>query len=156
MKRWPLLILAVLLCSAALGRGVGQLLRARQEEAEERELPPHWTTGAPPLRLRVETWDIGTTAPGQEMRRRIGITNATGHSWTLRHLSATCSCATASLSAKVVPPGGATWLEITYRAPQREGPVSGNVMVEFAEPGSAIVQVNLSAMVAGGEKGGRP
>ncbi len=150
MRRWVVVIVAVLLCSAALGSGLGQLLRARQDgKAEEGAVPAHWTTGAPPLRMRVEPWDVGTTPPGKEVRRRIEVVNPTGVPWTLRQLSATCSCATATLSAKEVAPGESAWLEITYRAPEKAGSVAGIVMVEFAEPESPILQVNVSGVVEG-------
>jgi hypothetical protein len=148
MRRW-VIIVVVLLGSAALGSGVGQLLRARHEKAEEGAVPAHWTTQAPPLRMRVEPWDVGTTPPGKEVRHRIEIANPTGSPWTLRQLSATCSCATATLSAKAVAPGESAWLEVTYRAPGKAGSVAGVVMVEFAEPESPILQVNVSGVVEG-------
>ena len=148
MNRRLLLVLALLAAAALLGTGVGQLLRARKVVEEPEEFPAHWTTGAPPIRMRMETWDIGTTAGGKEIRRSIEIANATEEAWTLRQLRATCDCATATLSAKAVPPGRSASLEIVYRAPAKSGPVAGHVMVEFAEPTSPIVQVNLSAIVA--------
>jgi hypothetical protein len=101
------------------------------------------------MRLRTVHWEIGTTPPDKEVRKQIEIRNESNTPWTLRHLNATCACAVAKLTDKSIAPGESATLEITYQAPRRDGKVTGHVMVEFAEPSSPIVQVNLTATVGG-------
>src|SRR5262249_11948669 len=82
-----------------------------------------------------------------EKKRSYEITNTADEPWTLKHLTATCSCASAELSAKTIAPGETARLEVTYRAPRRDGRVGGNIMVEFAERTSPILQLNVQGEV---------
>jgi hypothetical protein len=95
----------------------------------------------------MREWDFGTSTPGKEMTHRFEIANATSDVWTLKHVSSTCTCAVGELPAKTVRPGETTWLTVTYRAPPQDGKTGGTVMVEFAEPTSPILQVNVTGEV---------
>jgi hypothetical protein len=104
-------------------------------------------TGAPDLRLRIVPWHFGTTAPGKEMKHRLEITNSTAEPWTLRHFNPTCSCTVGKLPSNTVKPGETASLEVTYRAPLREGRASARVMIEFAEPTSPVIQLEIHGEV---------
>jgi hypothetical protein len=97
---------------------------------------------------QVETWDFGTSLPGKEMGHRFKITNPGSEPWTLRRVTPSCACTVGKLPSDTVRPGETAWLEVTYRAPPRDGKVSGYVMVEFDEPGP-----ELQLMIAGEVRG---
>jgi hypothetical protein len=98
------------------------------------------------MRPPVE-WDFGTSPPGATTKRFYEITNTADEPWTLKQLRATCSCVEAELSAKTIAPGETARLEVTYRAPRRDGRVGGNIMVEFAERTSPVLQLNIQGEV---------
>jgi hypothetical protein len=96
----------------------------------------------------VDTWDFGTSLPGKEMSHRFEITNPGPEPWKLRDVRPSCTCAVGKLPSKTVRPGETAWLEVTYKAPLRDGKVSGHVMVEFAEPGP-VFQLMIAGEVRG-------
>jgi hypothetical protein len=102
---------------------------------------------APPIRLRVETWDVGISLPGKENHHSVDISNTSTETWTLKRITPTCACATAELSSKTIRPGETAKLEVTYRAPRQDGKVSGHVMVDFTERNSAVIQLNIVGQV---------
>jgi hypothetical protein len=141
---------AVVALCVGLGFGVGRFLWPPAPDVAPgpaAESPPERPLEAPPLRLRMVDWDFGTSPPGAEKKRSYEITNTADEPWTLKHLTATCSCASAELSAKTIAPGETARLEVTYRAPRRDGRVGGNIMVEFAERTSPILQLNVQGEV---------
>jgi hypothetical protein len=109
--------------------------------------PSKYPLAAPPLRLRAETWDLGTTLPSQESTHSLDLPNSSEQTWTLKHITSTCSCATAELSAKTIRPGDTGKLTLRYRAPAQEGTVSGHVLVEFAERNSPVLQLVIEGRV---------
>jgi hypothetical protein len=135
-----------------LGYGVGRYLWPPPPSPDlppgpAGEPPPEHPLAAPPLRYQKVEWDFGTSPPGAEKKRSYEITNTAAETWTLKHLKATCSCASAELPAKTIPPGETARLEITYRAPHQDGKVSGTLMVEFAERTSPIIQMTIQGEV---------
>jgi hypothetical protein len=91
--------------------------------------------------------DFGLTLPGKEPRRRVKIENPTDAPLHVAHVYSGCSCAAGKLLAKTIAPGESTWLEVTFRAPHRDGPASGNVMVDFRETNSPVYQVTVKGHV---------
>jgi hypothetical protein len=110
-------------------------------------LPSKYAAAALPPRLRAETWDLGTTLPSTETIHSLDLPNNSDQTWTLKHLTSSCSCASAELSAKTIRPGETGKLTIRYRAPVQEGKVSGTVLVEFAERNSPVLQLLIEGRV---------
>jgi hypothetical protein len=145
------LVLAGLALGAGLGLGWRYYLRppaGPAPEAGPSEPHPEYPLAAPPPRLRLATWDFGTSLPGKEMRHRFEIANPGPEPWTLLGVTSTCTCTVGELPSKTVRPGETAWLEVTFRAPPRDGKVSGHVMVEFAEPGP-LFQLMIAGEVRG-------
>src|SRR5262249_53355475 len=111
--------------------------------------PSHYPLAAPPMRLRVDRWNFGTASPGREMSHRFKITNSGAEPWQFKHVTPSCSCAVGQLPSKNVKPGETVWLEVTYRAPLRDGRVAGPVRVDWPEPGGRVSQLMIEGKVRG-------
>jgi hypothetical protein len=121
--------------------------QAAGPETAAASLPSKYPLAAPPLRLRAETWDIGATLPSQERTHSLDLANNSDQTWTLKRITSTCSCASAELSAKTIRPGETGKLTLHYRAPAQEGKVLGNLLIEFAERNSPVLQLNVEGRV---------
>ena len=95
--------LAVAVCYG-LWWAPGPTPRATNPEAAA-SLPSKYAAAALPPRLRAETWDLGTTLPSTETIHSLDLPNNSDQTWTLKHLTSSCSCASAELSAKTIRPG---------------------------------------------------
>jgi hypothetical protein len=136
MSRPFIILVAVVLASAALGTGLGRMLRPHPAPAADQQRTDV-PLAAPPLRLRMLEWKVGAIPPSESRTRRFEIANPGPDVWTLRHLHSTCPCATASLTVKAIAAGESAWLEVTYQAPPK-GKAFAHVMVDFAAPGPVI------------------
>jgi hypothetical protein len=81
------------------------------------------------------------------LRHPFEVANPTAEPWRLKHVTSTCSCTTAKLPAGSVGPGETACLEITHRAPLRDGKVADHVVVEFAGPAGPVFQVTVEGEV---------
>ena len=100
-------------------------------------------------RLRTDAWDFGVIAPGTELHHRYTIRNGSTSTWTIKHVTPSCSCTVGEFTARAVKPGQATSLEVTYRAGKQDGTVYEAVLVEFVEPAAPLVNLVLRGEIRG-------
>jgi hypothetical protein len=100
-------------------------------------------------RLRTDTWDFGVISPGTELRHRYTIRNDSPLTWTIKHVTPSCSCTLGEFTARAVKPGQATSLEVAYRAGKHDGAVYEGIMVEFAESAAPFFNLVLRGEIRG-------
>jgi hypothetical protein len=146
VKHRVLIAGTVLALAVGLGFGLRYYLSGPADEPPPAH--PDYPLAAPPLRLRPVTWHFGTAPPGRELRHRFEIANRSDQPWTLQSITSTCACTVGKLPSNTVGPGETAWLEVAYRAPPKDGKVSGHVMVDFAAPGP-VFQLTIEGEVRG-------
>jgi hypothetical protein len=127
--------------------------RAEVKAAPPAPLEPEADNGEPssgaPSRLRIETWDFGVIPPRTELRHRYTIKNGSAATWTIKHVTPSCSCTCGEFSSRALKPSEATSVEVVFRAGDRDGDVYQAIMVEFAETNAPLFQLAMKGEIRG-------
>jgi hypothetical protein len=135
----------------------GLALRQQPRVEAEAELPTRvegeaadgGPTAASNSRLRIETWDFGIIPPRSELRHRYTIKNGSAATWTIKHVTPSCTCTCGEFTSRTIKPSESASLEVVYRAGDRDGDVYQAIMVEFAETNAPFFQLALRGEIRG-------
>lgn len=102
---------------------------------------PHATT------IASLTHDFGRVRALSKVAHDFEIVNDSAVAWTVARTGSGCSCAVASLSRDVVPPGESLRTTVEFRAPARAGLEYRPLEVAFREPEAPLVRLFVQADV---------
>ena len=110
---------------------------------------------APRIRVEPESFDFGKALPGKVLRKEFTIRNFGDAPLAIAGVSTTCGCTAALAAASEVAPGGSTSLRVTFETRSYSGRVERQVLVRSNDPKTPLLEVRVSATVAGTEAKGR-
>lgn len=144
MQQRAILLVVIVGGAGLMGAVLGQVFRPRAPGELKR--PAHWSESAPPMRVQTFDWSAGSHEPGHAVTKSYEIVNDTDVEWTFRHAMPSCTCVSATLSVKKLAPKATAKLDVVFRAPAKQGPANGSIMLEFFEPESQKYQINVGGM----------
>jgi hypothetical protein len=148
-RKWLGLVLALVVCAVA-GTVLGRMLRPAPSAPVEGEVAenPNWPRAAPPVRLRMLSWDAGIVEPGGRRTHRVEISNPGPDVWKMQEMNSECPCVSGRVTPASIQPGESGWLEVALELPRSgeksRGRLATHLMVVFTEPGP-VLQVNIEA-----------
>jgi hypothetical protein len=125
---------------------VGIVENAVAGDMKEPPAPPSTKTGSE-SRVQTVSWDFGILTPGKEKRHRFTIKNESEITWTIKDVSRTCSCTVGEFSSRTIKPSETTFVDVGFRAANRESDVHQSLMVEFVEQKAPLVALVIKGEV---------
>ncbi len=147
-----LLVVATLSGVALIGWGMQSQRRDRASESQAATKSPSKTLTYPRAVVESEPFDLGVMDPGDTRKHKFRIRNEGTADLTLELGSTTCKCTLAEFEKKTIPPGGADFIELEWRAedPQfrfRQGAVINSndpELPQFELMGEGSIRVKLA------------
>ena len=104
----------------------------------------------PDIQFDEEEYDFGVVGTGDERTHVFRFRNEGDEDLIIKNVRSTCGCTTALLTEKVVPPGGAGEIEVTYRAGDTTREERPAIYVRSNDPDEATAIIRVIAMVQAG------
>lgn len=93
------------------------------------------------------THDFGVIQPNVTEKCRFEIANPTSSPWTFKQTNAALCCVRPTISGPLIDAGGVGWVDVSYKAPAKEGDDLRAVDVVFTEPDAPSLRLLIRAAI---------
>ena len=104
---------------------------------------PKVQTGGPDIRFSEYSCNLGLVDEGAKVERTIEFRNVGNLHLAIYSVSSTCTCTTAEVSEKLIPPNGRGQIKLVFDTEGFQGPQTKDLYIRSNDPISPLVQIEV-------------